>query len=118
MKHCTVLGLFAVVLFGVAGCGAKPKDQIVGKWEAAEADPKKGGGMTVEFKKEGDVVMSVGAMNISGKYKFPQDDVVEIEIEKLGKKDAKKMKVDIKGDELTTTEVDGKKEVTKFKKAK
>ncbi|MBL8796990.1 MAG: hypothetical protein JNM56_24020 [Planctomycetia bacterium] len=118
MRHTSVVLLGFLLVF-LAGCGsAKPKDLIVGKWEAQNDEAKKMGGMTVEFKPESAMTMKIGTVSIDGKYKFVDDATVEVETEMLGKKDSKKFKVEIVKDEMTTTELDGAKEVSKFKKVK
>jgi hypothetical protein len=118
VRNVSLVVMASFLLFAVGCGGSKPKDLIVGKWNLVEsADmPKdivaKMQG-TMEFKSDGELVMNVMGMSKSGKYKFVSDDTMEAE---LGGK-AKKLKVDIKGEDLTTTE-DGTNKVDKFKKAK
>lgn len=118
MRH-TFLALLGFLLVFLAGCGSsKPKDLIVGKWEAQADEAKKMGGMVVDFRPDSAMTMKMGKVSIDGKYKFVDDATVEVEMEMFGKKDSKKYKVEIVKDEMTTTELDGKKEVSKFKKVK
>lgn len=123
MRKASWIILSAFLAFAVGCGGSKPSNQIVGKWNAElpKDAPKELAGMmpVMEFKNDGVLIMSMGPINMNAKYKFVADDTMEVEMDVPGKgKDAKKMKVEIKGDEMTTTELEGKKEVSKFKKAK
>lgn len=120
----------AAVCFGVIfviGCGSKPKDKIVGKWEATDPKEAADAKTVFEFKPDGTMVMGMSMgpvnMNMNGKYKFTADDVIEMEIEppaemKGAKKDAKKAKVEVTSDNLSMTSQDEKKETIKLKKAR
>ena len=118
MRH-TFLALLGFLLVFLAGCGsAKPKDLIIGKWEAQGEEQKKMGGMVVDFKPDSSMTLKMGIVSIHGKYKFTDDTTVEVEIELPNKTESKTMKVEIVKDEMTATDLDGKKATTKFKKVK
>ena len=74
MLRCLLFLALVVVL----GCGAKPKDLILGKWEAVDAKtPIK----SVEFLPDGALKLPTGFKGIvmEGKYKIIGDDRLEIE---------------------------------------
>lgn len=112
------------------GCGgsSKPKDLIVGKWEATEPELAKRMKKTYEFSPDGSLKLSVArgpidtSMNTTlGKYTFTADDLMEIELnhpaDKKGSwKEAIKTKVEVTKDSLILTEQDESQEVTRFKK--
>jgi uncharacterized protein (TIGR03066 family) len=80
--------LVAVVIVGCGG--SKPKDQIVGKWEATESVLGKDVKVVMEFTADGAAKMSMNAEGQeipgpSGKYKFIDDNTMEIEYTEDGK---------------------------------
>jgi uncharacterized protein (TIGR03066 family) len=118
VMHKVILALLVCVLPILGGCGSsQPKDQIIGKWQAVEGDAKKGDTI-LEFKKDGSVSMTAGEGTVTGKYTFTQDDIVDVAFEFMGRTEANKMKVEFKGDEMTTTDQDAKKAVNKWKRVK
>jgi hypothetical protein len=62
--------------------------------------------------------MTAGEGTVTDKYKFAQDDIVDVAFEFMGRTEANKMKVEFKGDEMTTTDQDAKKAVNKWKRVK
>jgi len=94
----------------------KNKDLIVGKWEAE----RNGAKIVVEFTKDGDMKMKVEkggqTFDAAGKYKFIDDDNVELEMTAQGQTKKDKNKVAVTKDELTFTNAQGKEE--KFKRVK
>lgn len=141
MRKASLILFGCAVLF-LSGCGNKPKDLIVGKWESSEGDKKE----TVEFKKDGTVETSDKMkMGKGAKYKFTDDTTMELSIEfpeeeykglkafmELDKSEGDKpvlddanhsikmkMKVEVTKDELTMTPLVGKdQKAQKFKKVK
>lgn len=122
MRKVSFLLLSALLAFAV-GCGAsKPKDQIVGKWESTEEADK---GNTMEFKADGTVAfvakMGDKSMTMPGKYKFLEDELMEVEIENplaalvpgSPKTMSQKIKIKVDKDSLTTTDEKGKVEKAK-----
>ena len=127
MRRFTAAVAGFVLLF-VLGCGStKPKDLIVGKWEATEPDLAKRMKKAIEFKLDGSLVQSVakgpmgeGSEATPGKYNFTADDLVEIELQhtadKKGSwKETFKLKVEVSKDSLILTDQDGS-SVTRFKR--
>lgn len=100
----------------------KPQDLIVGVWEIVTDDPKKKS--TVEFKPGDDVVLAMEGLEMKGKYKFVEDEVIEVKMKPPVPPDAKeeshKSKVKVTKDDLSITDLDGpdKDKETKFKKKK
>ena len=114
MQSRCLVGMSAVVfllVFCTAPGSAAPKntDLIVGKW-----DP--GMNAVIEYKKDGTMSISVGKDKIDGKYKFLDEDTIEIELPGKNGPRTNKLKVAIKDDELTTTDPDGK--TTRLKRVK
>jgi hypothetical protein len=71
MRRVTWL-VTAAVLLALAGCAARPKDLVIGKWQP------EGGAGTIEFTKDGDYKRSNGTLTYAGKYTFVEEDVAEI----------------------------------------
>src|SRR5262249_11786490 len=63
----------------VLSCGSKSKDLIVGKWECTDEGKDKG--LVVEFNKDGTSSMSIAFLNLKAKYKFIDDNTIEMELE-------------------------------------
>jgi len=105
MRVCLV-GVLALFL---ASCGSdKPKDLIVGKWKGKEKMPDgKEVDVKVEFTKDGTVKMTQGDLTIDGKYKFVDDNNIEMEATILGQTQKQKMKVEVTKDKLKTTDEKG-----------
>lgn len=110
------MGTFVVAALIVspllAAPAGKPKDLIVGKWQAGDM------AAVLEFHKDGKLTVTAGGKKIEGTYKFTADDAMEVVLDfgKGDKKTQKLSKVKIENDELSTTDEMGKTE--KFKKAK
>jgi uncharacterized protein (TIGR03066 family) len=99
----------------------KPKDLIVGVWEIV-SDKDKG---TQEFKADGTFIMTPEIegkpVEMKGKYKFVEDEVVELEFTPPGadKPLTVKNKVKVSKDELSMKDESGKEpKEHKFKKKK
>jgi uncharacterized protein (TIGR03066 family) len=94
----------------------KPKDLILGKWEMSRDKQK----ISLEFAKDG--ILKVRLTNddkntdVEGKYKFVDDDNMEVELVYMGDTKKEKLKVVVTKEELTTTDGAGKKET--FKRTK
>jgi hypothetical protein len=56
-----------------SGCGSSPGDQIVGKWEAGQADAK----VIAEFKKDGTATMTMFGKQVQGNYKMNDKNELE-----------------------------------------
>jgi uncharacterized protein (TIGR03066 family) len=109
-----------LILAGLPGTFAddpKPKDAIVGKWICTEGETKDA---LVEFTKDGVVKVSLKLgdqdLKFEGKYKFLDDDNIEVEITAGGETHKEKNKVKISKDDMTLTDPKGKEE--KFKRKK
>jgi hypothetical protein len=59
--------------------GSKSKDLLVGKWECKDEGKDKG--LVVEFTKDGTSNMTIGPITLKAKYKFIDDNTVEMEME-------------------------------------
>lgn len=94
--------LFVLLLLATAAVAApKNAELIVGKWDL-------GMNTVMEYRKDGALLMTIGSAVISGKYRFIDDDTIEVVIT-LGDQNKKnQLKVAIKDDELTTTEANGR----------
>ena len=102
-----VVVLILIGLFPLAALAddPKPKDVILGKWESIDGVSK---GVIVEFKKDGTAEASYnGKVMTTGKYKFNEEDVMEFEQTFLNtdKTLIMKFRMQIKGDELTQTDM-------------
>jgi len=99
------LRLFALVLVlllaGRAAAAPKNAELIVGKWDI-------GMNTVFEYKKDGTFVMTIGTVALNGKYKFIDDNTMEVEITVGDKTKKNRLKVAIQGDEMTTTDPEGK----------
>jgi uncharacterized protein (TIGR03066 family) len=97
------LALFLLVLSSAPGTAQanKNKELIVGKWDI-------GMSTVFEYRKDGTMLMTIGKVEVPGKYKFVNDDTIEVEITLMGKTRSNRLKVVIKEDEMTTTDPDGK----------
>jgi len=120
MRRLVALSLFVLVSAVAAQETAKSsnKELIVGKWraEVPQDAPKEAVELTpvVEFKKDGGLVIEIGKLlKLEGKYRFLNESDLELEIEVMGKKDAKKIKVEVTKDTLSTTDEKGKVEKMK-----
>jgi uncharacterized protein (TIGR03066 family) len=110
------LALLVCLLPLFAACGgSKPKDLIIGKWEAADEKEK---GVSMEYKPDGTLTVSMGPIKMDAKYKFTADEDMEVEMNMPGLKEPikQKLKVKVSKDEMSTTDEKGK--VDKFKRAK
>jgi uncharacterized protein (TIGR03066 family) len=81
--------------------GGKNKELIVGKWDI-------GMETIIEYRKDGTMTMTIRKVEINGKYKFVEDDTIEVEITFMDKTKKNRLKVAFKDDEMTTTDPDGK----------
>ncbi len=115
--------LLVTCAFLHAGCAAKAKDLIVGKWEYVEGGDRKG--QKIEFTNDGAVNLDVnwagpvgkpavasGPMVQKGKYTFTDGDNIEIDIPGVW---SIKGKVRASKDELTITDTNGR--MSKLKRA-
>jgi len=74
MRVLRWLPLLCLALF-LAGCGGKPKDLIIGKWEPVDSNDKLAG--TREFTKE-EMKISIGnSVEVKMPYKMVSDDTIE-----------------------------------------
>jgi hypothetical protein len=109
------------------GCGSRPQDLILGKWETMEEKDK----YSVEFTRDGTIKITRG-MSVSGKYKFVDNGTIEVEVEnpfanaplplegllnvEMPKVFSGKRQVTVTQEELLTTDAEGK--TTKFRRIK
>jgi hypothetical protein len=142
LRLCTVAALaLAISACGGAttkkeGGGDKPgpvstgklKDDIVGKWAVEKKEGPAEMKIAIEFKPDGKCAMSVSGkvgdqaipeMKGEGTYKVTGDDEIETTIKNpmTMKEETDKMKITIKGDEMTAKDVK-KNETMVFKKVK
>ena len=109
--HWLLAALVALVL---AGCGAKPQELIIGKWEPVDAKNAVRG---LEFSKDGAMRFSLArTVWVDGKYRFIGDEHVELEKSFLGITHVEKYSVTIKKDDLIATDEKGNKH--EFKRVK
>jgi hypothetical protein len=65
--------MVACVALLVSACGSKPKDLIVGKWEAGEGGAK----VTAEFTKDAKGQLTILGKTLQGTYKMNGEDELE-----------------------------------------
>ncbi len=109
MKSRIVFSLVtALACLFMAGCSKSPKDLIIGKWQM----PKDEG--TVEFTKEGECKMVMGPLNITGKYTFPEEKKVKIEVSMMGETQTQLLTIEsVTNDLLVTIDEKGKRDELK-----
>src|SRR3954454_19405326 len=91
--------LAALALSSGSAADPKPKDVILGKWESLDDLSK---GVVVEFKKDDTTVATFMDRQLTtGKYKFVEDDVMEVASNWAAKPLVMKFRVTIKDDVLT-----------------
>jgi uncharacterized protein (TIGR03066 family) len=104
-RLCCVLSL----AFLASACSSKPKDQIIGKWSGKDGETD----LTMEFNKDGTMKTEVkGGLvsgSVSGKYKFVDDNTIEMEVDVGDQKQTKKARVTIEKDKMTLTDDKDKK---------
>lgn len=88
---------------------AKPSELIVGKWQSTDA--KKG---TIEFFQDGKVLLGG---TLSAKYRFIDDDNIEVELKVPGtdQTGTKRVRVKITANDMTATDRDG---TTKYQRVR
>jgi uncharacterized protein (TIGR03066 family) len=69
MKTKLAFVALVCVALCVSGCGSKPENLIVGKWEAGQA----GVALKVEFTKDGKAKMNMFGQSLQGTYKLTGD---------------------------------------------
>jgi uncharacterized protein (TIGR03066 family) len=107
-----LVGLSTVCSAPVAAA-PKPAELIIGKWEALGENKK----AIIEFAKGGEVIMlAEPEPAVKGKYKFLEDELLEVEFVIGDKKATQKLKIKVDKDTLETT--DESKKVEKFKRVK
>ena len=93
------------------------KDQIVGKWQEAKDNESE----VMEFAKDGTMKVSIGPINMKGKYKLESDGTVVTDMENpfdAAKTQTIRLKASFAKDELTLTNEEEKDEAKKVKKFK
>jgi len=99
------------ILHEIVLTSSKPENPIVGKWREI------GGTETIEFFKDGTVIVFSKGMTMGGSYKFVAKDRIKLELGGLGILAGPIVaKVSINGDELTFITSDG--DVSKYKRLK
>ena len=94
----------------------KAKDLIVGVWKGKDKVGDKEIEMTMEFTKDGALKMEMMGLKIDGKYKFADDNNVEVEFSLGGQTIKQKLKVEATKDKLSMTDEKGmKNEFTRSK---
>jgi uncharacterized protein (TIGR03066 family) len=108
--------LFGCLVATIAGCSSKPKDLIIGKWKGPENKDAKSVQGTIEFTSDGKVIMSAEGKSLEGKYKFLDDNNMELEASMLGKSMTKKVKIEsITKEKLVTSDSEGRAEFSRVK---
>jgi hypothetical protein len=113
---------------GDTGGGGALKDKILGKWEMAQKQGAAEVKMTLDFQKDGKLAYAMEikvegkeapVMKGEGTYKVLSEDEIETTMKNpmTMKEETDKMKVTIKGDEMTAKDVK-KNETMVFKKVK
>jgi hypothetical protein len=98
----------AICLLLLAGCGAKPQELIIGKWETTDAFGKP---EIYEFSKDGSASIPLfGALRADVKYKFSDNEHVEVE---LPDKKTLQYKVTVTKESMTATDDKGKSKIFK-----
>jgi uncharacterized protein (TIGR03066 family) len=82
-----------------------PRDLLVGRWEN-EQNPKN----TVEFLKDGSVVLKDGAVEMKGTYTFLSEVNIEVNLKHMGQEISQKLRIKVTKDELVTTDTEKKEE--------
>jgi uncharacterized protein (TIGR03066 family) len=102
----------------IAGCGSgKNQDLIVGKWEAKQSVGGKEITLTTEFAKDGKMKVGMGPITMEGKYKFVDDNNIEVEMEMMGQKKTEKNKIEtLTKEKMVLVDPQGKKQ--EFTRAK
>lgn len=90
------------ILFFLASCSSRP--DIIGKWREV------GKTATMEFSADGAFrAMDNQGMAVAGKFTLSKDGMMQCEIQREGtSEEVVKVKISIKGDELTLTDSDGR----------
>ena len=95
----------------LSSCAASPEDKILGRWKEVD------GTETMEFLKDGTVIVVDEGMSMAGTYKWIDNDRVKIELGGLGALVGPVVAtVSMSGGELTFTMPDGK--VSKYNRPK
>ena len=113
-------GLLSMVLLGMATSAVvafdlpaststvRPQlgEQIIGKWVSADQRNKDA---VIEFRNDGSLQIHVASINLAGKYRVLDDVTIELELSIPGPKppDRQRIKVQIKEQEMITTNPDG-----------
>jgi len=72
-----VLGV--LILVGLTGCGKKGEKSIIGKWQEVGNEKS-----TMEFFKDGTIIVNDGIMTLTGNYNFIDESRVRIELGGIG----------------------------------
>jgi len=126
MKKFGVL-LVACVALSLSSCSG-PKEKIIGKWEYTKKEGDIESKITMDFKKDGNFTMGMEAgplkMNVDGKYKWVDNDHIEITFKVPGGKEEKTEKLKVVKVDDKELQLEGKMgagdktETTTFTKAK
>jgi uncharacterized protein (TIGR03066 family) len=114
MYSLPLLVFVALVPFENQAAGARAKDLIVGKWQAADDKEQ----AILEFHPDGKLSVSIAGLKLDGKYRFLAEAEMEGEMSVPGAKESLKerLRVKVTKDELTTS--DSKDKVDRFKQVK
>jgi uncharacterized protein (TIGR03066 family) len=96
MRTFFSFGLVVVVVGTFSGCGASSKRQamIVGKWDVKQKYGNREISGKVEFRKDGTMTTEAMGMRMESKYKFLDDNNIEVEMAVGGRKVTEKNKIE------------------------
>jgi uncharacterized protein (TIGR03066 family) len=107
-KACYLVVAMTALL--LPACGSKPQQLIVGKWQTTDLLGKV---KVAEFSKDGTASLPLPFVDLraDGKYKFVDNDHIEIEFGSSGK--PQKRRVEVTKETLTLTDEQGKAQIFK-----
>jgi uncharacterized protein (TIGR03066 family) len=107
------LAALVLLIIGTA-MAAPPEKELLGKWETKDPDSQQT--ITLDFADKGTFKVGVGPVMLEGKYKFADDETLEMTMTIMDTMQTEKVKVKVGNGELVITGKDNK--PMKFTKAK
>jgi hypothetical protein len=106
-----------LLLFVVAGVvAAPPEKQLLGKWETTDPDNKQK--ITLDFMDKNILKIGIGAITIEARYKFLDDDNIELTMAFPDMTDSVKVKIKVDDKELVFSGASKDVKPTKFTRPK